>query len=65
MITENQRRALSALREALYLCEEARISIWANTVPGISVLLTYYSPESQDLTAADIDHLLAEQCPDV
>lgn len=60
MITEEQRRALFALREALDLCEGARIGIWANTQPGISVLVAHYSEGSQDLSAADIDRLLAE-----
>lgn len=59
-MTKEQRRALFALREALNLCEAARVSIWANTVPGISVFLTHYSESCQDLTASSIDRLLSE-----
>ncbi|QJD55197.1 hypothetical protein Psm1vBMR14_gp45 [Pseudomonas phage MR14] len=59
-MTEEQRRALFALREALRLCEAARVSIWANTVPSISVFLTHYSEACQDLTASDINRLLSE-----
>lgn len=57
MITEEQRRALFALREALRLCEGA--DLWA-----VGILDYHLSVEQGGgtirLSAADIDRLLAE-----
>lgn len=66
MITEEQRRALFALREALRLCEGANLSLSLNTDgPGLALealgasgrVLAHYGV---CLVAEDIDRLLAE-----
>lgn len=68
MITEAQRRALFALREALHLCEEARVTVSYSADLVVHVctwdssedLIADASSETEDLLASDIDALLAE-----
>lgn len=70
MITEAQRRALFALREALHLCEGAEVSVSADlTKPRIHIIccdpthLTFRlgtHSAGPTLEAAFVDFLLAE-----
>lgn len=67
MITENQRRALFALREALHLCEGAAVSVSAGlTSQCVHVICTQYNVYAAGavsfgavLGSATIDELLA------
>lgn len=67
MITEAQRRALFALREALHLCEGADITVSPCSDSYVQVatwtlgnLDSEICSDSEDLLASDIDRLLAE-----
>jgi len=72
MITEEQRRALFALREALHLCDAARVTVSVSADLVVQVCLwdekfdltADESSDSEDLLAKDVDRLLAEH-PDV
>ena len=65
MITEEQRRALFALREALRLCEGAGVEVhpcqdnWVGVSP-IGGVEFFLCSESDVLLPSDIDRLLAE-----
>lgn len=65
MITEEQRRALHALREALRLCEGAAVEVhpcqdnWVGVSPSTQVGF-FLCSETDVLRASDIDRLLAE-----
>lgn len=62
MITEAQRRALFALREALHLCAAANVHVDARRE---NVLIDPHKSEwGYKLESADIDAILAEH-PDV
>lgn len=63
MITEAQRRALFALREALRLCEEAKVEVYQGIgCVGFGAADFKWSglSESENLHASDIDGLLVE-----
>lgn len=62
MITEEQRRALFALREALRLCEQARIYVSPqDDYDGYRCVLEVGGHDSfGQLTVADIDAVLQE-----
>lgn len=60
MITEEQRRALFALREALRLCEDARICIDGQDIYIFHVVSGWETPCGGSLCSTDVAHLLAE-----
>lgn len=62
MITEAQRRALFALREALHLCEEAKIYISPeDDYDGYRCVLEIDGHDSWgQLQVSDVDRVLAE-----
>lgn len=61
MITEAQRRALFALREALHLCDEAGVSILAEDNFGqVSTVIDVATLPYFPCTVNGIDRLLAE-----
>lgn len=68
MITEAQRRALFALREALRLCDEAQVTVSASADLVVQVclwdekfdLIADESSDSEDLMAKDVDRLLGQ-----
>lgn len=62
MITEAQRRALFALREALHLCEVSSIALKLDEDNGIVVEINRSAswPCFQDVNEADIGRLIAE-----
>lgn len=68
MITEAQRRALFALREALHLCDVAGMTV-SEVIGGVGVydsnVRQMFSSASEDLLTTDVDTFLAEQCLDV
>lgn len=65
MITEAQRRALFALREALHLCEGAEVWIDANGGESIRLWVASDCKLAADrLRVSDLNQLLAEH-PDV
>jgi len=69
MITEAQRRALFALREALHLCDAARVTVSASADLVVQVclwdekfdLIADESSNSEDLMSKDVDRLLGQQ----
>lgn len=66
MITENQRRALFALREALHLCDDAGMTV-SEVIGGVGVYdqnIRLMFSSDDDLAVADLDAFLAEH-PDV
>ena len=61
MITEEQRRALFALREALHLCEGSAVEVVGIAeFPQADIWLRDGEPNSGRLRASDVDLLLAE-----
>lgn len=63
MITEAQRRALFALREALHLCEAAEVEVYQAigcVGVGASDFKWTEHSEGENLHSADITRLLAE-----
>jgi hypothetical protein len=61
MITEAQRRALFALREALHLCDQARITVEAHEAQAVRVSSRDFGciSLSPTLNIYDVDRLLA------
>lgn len=63
MITEEQRRALFALREALHLCEGADVHLYAGMHQGSGFTRLELSKNDwmdDEFAATDVDALLAE-----
>lgn len=67
MITESQRRALFALREALHLCEAAEVYLYPQDRDGRHCLTIESTSFSEDafskVTTEDVDSIL-RHCPE-